>query len=223
MEQKDRIKEAYEYLRYKGLVDKHEDVAEKMSRNRVNVSKALNGDPKYLTGGFTKAFCEVFNIFNVDYIISGEGKLLKDDISDSGLSPAVSAPSSGIPYYGNLLVSAGQYDLATVMQSEQPTGVIDIPGIPASIGAFPIIGCSMEPDIRDGDYVCIAPMDRFEAVDPEKTYLIITQDDRMIKHLAVDDENSEILWCISPNYQKFQIRKSEILAIFRVTFSGRRR
>lgn len=169
---------------------------------------------------------------NPNYIINGEGSMfLTGDITQSGNSSSnnsgiittnnyAKAPIS-VPFYGELPVSAGQKDLTTVLGNMKPTGWLNIPGMPKSIGAFPVIGCSMEPDIRQGDFVCIAEIDRWESVDPDKIYMIITHDDRMIKRLALDNEDKEILWCISPNYPKFKVYKSEILAIYRITFYGR--
>ena len=51
--------------------------------------------------------------------------------------------------------------------------------------------------------------------------MIITVSDRMIKHLSQDEENDEIIWGISPNYPRVKIYKSEIKAIFRITFHGK--
>lgn len=79
----------------------------------------------------------------------------------------------------------------------------------------------MQPEINSGDTVGVVPVDKWDMVDPDKTYLIVTNDDRMIKHLAIDEKDDEILWCISPNYPKFPIRKEDIKAVYRVTFHGR--
>ncbi len=128
--------------------------------------------------------------------------------------------TDGIPYYENLPVSAGQAGLNLVPQVETPTGYISIPGVSA-IAAFPVVGCSMEPEIKPGDYIAVVPLDRLESIDPDKTYLIITRDDRMIKHLHADLDDDEILWAQSPNYPKFRIPKADILALYRITFHGR--
>lgn len=125
-----------------------------------------------------------------------------------------------IPYYSELPVSAGQMDLASFYQEEKPSGWVKIPGISAK-GLFPVIGCSMRPEINPGDVVGLSTIDSWEIVDPDKIYLVITRDDRMIKHLMIDEIDKEILWCISPNYPKFSIRKDDIISIYRVTFHGK--
>lgn len=134
----------------------------------------------------------------------------------------LSEPIAGAtPFYDDMPVSAGQGELSAVLGSMKPTGWISMPGMPKSIGAFPVVGCSMEPDIKAGDFIAVAEVDRWESVDPEKVYMIITRDDRMIKHLSIDEDSEDFLWCISPNYPRFKVYKSEILFVYRVTFHGR--
>ena len=161
---------------------------------------------------------DAFTSYSIDWIIRGKGQMLKDTTSQYQLSNEFT--EGAIPYYDNLPVSAGQFDLATYHQDEKPTGYIKIPGVSAK-GLFPVIGCSMKPDINPGDVVGLSNIDRWEMVDPDKVYLIVTKDDRMIKHLMIDETDKEILWCISPNYPKFSIRKDEIIYIYRITFHGR--
>ena len=263
MKRNERLKEAYRYLRDRGVVHTQQDIASRMRKPKTNVSSAFNGNEKYLTDKFLMDFNKAFKgIFNEDWLISGDGLMIipngnvnqmgnnnsannsdtihnttnnyrgcggadkkaAQDISDLGdrISILEGAKTSiSVPLYGDLPVSAGQKDLATVLGNMKPTGWLDIPGMPKSLGAFPVIGCSMEPDIRQGDFVCIAEMDRWESVDPDKIYMVITRDDRMIKRLSLDNEDKDILWCISPNYPKFKVYKSEILAIYRITFYGR--
>lgn len=133
---------------------------------------------------------------------------------------AVSTSAEGIPYYKNVPVSAGQADLMVVDCNEDAVGYINITGVTGKC-AFPVVGCSMEPVIHAGDIVVVDTVDNWSRLDPDKIYLIFTHDDRMIKHLEIDESNDSILWCVSPNYKRFSIDKSDILRIYRVTFYGR--
>lgn len=128
--------------------------------------------------------------------------------------------SNGIPFYENLPVSAGQADLIHITQGEHPTGYISLPGVSA-IAAFPVVGCSMEPEIKPGDFIAVSPMTSLDSVDPDKTYMIITDDDRMIKHLLADPSDPSILWAHSPNYPRFPIQKTAIKALYKIQFHGR--
>ena len=70
METKDRLKKAYEYLRNNGKVHTQQNVADIMGVKKENVSRAFNGNERYLTLGFITRFNNAFgNIFNIDWII----------------------------------------------------------------------------------------------------------------------------------------------------------
>lgn len=152
---------------------------------------------------------------NLDWLLTGEGEMLK---ASSGTPDEASPGRKGIPFYVDLPVSAGRLD--TIIQDAEPSGWLDIPGVRA-LALFPVVGCSMKPEINPGDVIGVTPLDTWEHIDPDKAYLIITHDDRMIKHLAPDDSDADSLWCISPNYPKFKIQKSDIHYIYRVTFCGK--
>lgn len=148
------------------------------------------------------------------WIVTGEGKMLKEGSEYERKEP----PRSGIPYYEELPVSAGQLDV--LLHDAKPTGYIDIPGLRAQ-ALFPVVGCSMKPEINPGDVVGVEALNNWDSIDPDKVYMIITSDDRMIKHLEVDDEDGEILWCVSPNYKRFKVAKSSIKAIYRICYVGK--
>lgn len=132
-----------------------------------------------------------------------------------------SLPNAGsIPYYKEVPVSAGRAELMEVEGEENAVGFIKITGVSGKF-AFPVIGCSMEPVIHAGDIVVVDELNQWDKIDPDKIYLIFTHDDRMIKHLETDEGNAEILWCVSPNYKRFSIDKTDILKIYKVTFYGR--
>ena len=124
------------------------------------------------------------------------------------------------PFWTDLQVSAGQYDLATIKANDEPTSFIKIEGVTAS-DWFPVVGFSMEPKIHAGDIIAVRDVERWEKVDPDKIYMIVTQDDRMIKHLRPDNNDVELLWCFSENYKEFKLHVSEIKSVHQVVFVGR--
>ncbi|MDE5525660.1 LexA family transcriptional regulator [Elizabethkingia meningoseptica] len=124
----------------------------------------------------------------------------------------------GGPFYP-LPVSAGN-TAELIQEKEEATGFISIPGVSCK-AYFPVIGFSYEPFIRAGDIIGIDFINRWERLDPDCIYYIITQDNRMLKRLQDDPEDKERLICISPNFGSFPIWKSEIKVIHKVVFYGR--
>lgn len=87
---KQRLLDAYDYLYYKGIVHSVKELADKMGRSRPGVSKALNGSPDYLNDKFLTAFVQKFDMFSLDWLITGEGSMFtspfesKDNNLDHG-------------------------------------------------------------------------------------------------------------------------------------------
>ncbi|ROH98317.1 S24 family peptidase [Chryseobacterium sp. G0240] len=125
---------------------------------------------------------------------------------------------NGAPFY-ELPVSAGRVHELINMQ-ERPSGYISMPGVNCD-AYFPITGASFDPYIRAGDVIGINFIDRWENLDPDCIYLIITYDQRMIKRLMNHPTDSTLLICMSPNYKEFNIDKFTIRYIHKVTFYGR--
>ncbi|WP_280744288.1 MULTISPECIES: XRE family transcriptional regulator [unclassified Parabacteroides] len=206
----DRIKK---YISEKGISEN--DFASKLGilQRSVNYYLKRTQKPSF---EFIEKTISVFNV-NPNWLLTGEGEMekseIKADYSDF-------RKNGYTPYYSELLVSAGDYDLAAIEQKEEPSSYLKIPGVVANYW-FPIIGCSMEPKIFPGDTIGAVLMEKWDRVEPDKTYLVITRDQRMVKHLVVDEESTDFLWAVSENYPKFKVYKDEILRIFRVVWAGR--
>ena len=90
MEKKERINQAFSYLKDNGLVHTQKDLAERMGSTAPNVSSALKGVDNVLTDNFLLRFNNAFGgIFNDNWLLTGEGSMLSASESDS-----VSASSS---------------------------------------------------------------------------------------------------------------------------------
>lgn len=88
------LREAYNYLRSKGIVHTQTNIAEKTKYNKSAVSQALAGVEAYVTSNFVQTFNEAFGgLFNEDYLLRGEGTLLKDQPLDSQAPKPYRAPT----------------------------------------------------------------------------------------------------------------------------------
>lgn len=183
--------------------------ASKIGFKQGNLSQILNGKRNADNRNLIKGIADTFNI-KEEWLLYGTGE-------EGGINEIL---ASGVPYYKEVPVSAGRAELMEVEGEENAVGFIKITGVSGKY-AFPVIGCSMEPVIHAGDIVVVDELNQWDKIDPDKIYLVFTHDDRMIKHLETDEGNSEILWCISPNYKRFSIEKTDILKIYKVTFYGR--
>ena len=76
MDRKERINEAVKYLKYKGIVKTHEDIAAKMKAGRPSISSALAGKESVLTDNFIARFCATFKQISYTWLLLGEGDML---------------------------------------------------------------------------------------------------------------------------------------------------
>ena len=186
--------------------------ASEIDFNYSTLNNYLTGRRSAIDSSLPEAILRTFGNISAEWLMTGEGSMLKMDLT------GVNGPKPCIPYYADLPVSAGRLDVA--LQSAEPSGHLDIPGVRAT-ALFPVVGCSMKPDINPGDVIGIMPVDSWDRIDPDKVYLVITSNDRMIKHLAPDETDDGMLWCISPNYPRFKISKDDIKFVYHVTYCGK--
>lgn len=139
------------------------------------------------------------------WLLLGEGEMLLDSTRQTTVS---------IPFYNDLPLSAGYRD-AFDPGHENPTSYISFPNSGADF-FFPVSGTSMEPDINDGDIVGVKRVEREEGIVHGDVYMIVTNDARMIKRCYHDNNDPNLIWCVSPNYPSFPINKNDVCALFKV-------
>lgn len=74
-----RLKVCIAYLKDNGVIHTQQNIVDMMQRNKSSVSRALNGDPLYLTNDFIESFTKTFRVFNQIWIETGEGDMLAND------------------------------------------------------------------------------------------------------------------------------------------------
>lgn len=89
-----RLKEAVGYLNKTGRIVNQQELADILGYKRENVSRYINGDP---TQKFVSKFAVVFSdIFNVEYLLNGEGQLLKKSIIAEPVMPVTDSDNLDI-------------------------------------------------------------------------------------------------------------------------------
>lgn len=140
------------------------------------------------------------------WLLLGDGEMLYSEKCD--------VLSSAVPFYPNLPVTAGQRDVVEQNSSEE-NNYISIPNQRADF-YFPVSGTSMEPEIYTGDIVGVTRIESFCQIKPDDICLVVTGEERMIKHCTADKDNEDILWCKSPNYPSFSLKKADVAALYKV-------
>ena len=87
----ERLKEAYDYLRYQHGIHTQIDMANAIQVTRPSFSAAMNGNEKYLTKSLFMKICAAFpGVFNLDYLLNGTGTLLaqQEKAEPTPVSPA---------------------------------------------------------------------------------------------------------------------------------------
>ena len=183
--------------------------------NSIGVSNAfISSMRKSIQPDKVESIATNYPELNIEWLLTGEGDMLKAMQQTKNHN---SIPKGGVPYW-NLPVSAGK-SISDIIGAQTPDGYIKgLPGIDIAENILPVTGTSMEPEISNGAIIGVRKMNNWESLNTERIYLIITQDDRMIKRIEYDTQKDDILWCVSPNYPRFKIFKSDIIEIQRVCF-----
>lgn len=216
METKDRLKKAYEYLRNNGKVHTQQNVADIMGVKKENVSRAFNGNERYLTLGFITRFNNAFgNIFNIDWIIKEQGDML---ISGNKVTVPQINYTKGVPYYNVDFI--GGFDIVLNDQTINPEYLIDFQKYNEATCWCNVSGHSMEPEINNGDIIALKKIEDFSFLPLGEIYAIVTTNGmRTIKRLG-PSRNPECYTLVptnkSPEYGTQELRKDMIQHIFQV-------
>ncbi len=191
-----------EILKFKGLsvnrASKILGMPQRTLNRQVNEDGNISMDLVY-------AIMNTFTEISPAWLIAGEGSMLaaKEEVV-----------LDGTPYYNDLPVSAGHRD-AFNPSTETPTAYISLPTKIADF-YFPVSGNSMEPEFNDGDIVGVKMVERSEGIVHGAVYMVVTNENRMIKRCYHDNNDPNLIWCVSPNYPSFPIHKDDVCALFKV-------
>jgi len=218
----ERISQIIDYYEIKNVKSFACDWLGYDSSQKINRLKDENTSPSY---EILNDISNKFENINPEWLLTGKGEMLKSETSESLVPFSISEfkQRGYAPFYSEMQIGAGQYDLALTSQNiDEPASWIKIPGIEVDAW-FPIVGFSMEPKIYAGDIIGVVIVHNWERIDPDKIYMVVTIYDRVIKHLQSDESEPEYIWAISenPKTKNYRLNVSEIIRIYRVVWSGR--
>ena len=106
LERQKRLNEVYEHLHNHFGVHTKGDFAEAVQYARAYISSAMNGNEKYLTDKLFTNICEAYQgVFNLNYLLNGEGELLtpEEDVKSSEIEKAAKPSSDDSSAINNIL------------------------------------------------------------------------------------------------------------------------
>ena len=207
METFTRLKQSIDFMRYMGVHCGHDDIARKLGRNRVNVTKAINGDSRYLTRSFLRSFAAAYSDYiNEDWLLDGKGQMEKADRKST--RPHIPADKA--------VVAAGFVGSAigSVQESECEVRPVMAP-FPWYDFTIEVSGDSMEPTLCSGDTIaCEWLHDSTEFVH-NRIYVLDTADGAVVKRV---ERKGNTLHCHSDNseYPDFDVPADIVLRSARV-------
>ena len=79
MNRQERVQEVYNYLVFTHAVENQRAFANALERNEKNISRAIHGDPKFLTDRLLKAIAARYPFISLGWLLTGEGNMLNKD------------------------------------------------------------------------------------------------------------------------------------------------
>ena len=99
----EKLNDAYNYLRFAGIIETQKEFASAIKMHETSVSSAFNGDERYLSDNIFKKICETYpNTFNLHFFTKNEGEMLNQSVNSSFNSNKNNGTLSGSNVIGNI-------------------------------------------------------------------------------------------------------------------------
>lgn len=205
----------YKYLDFKDITPTK---AERMLNWGVGALVKANS----ITSDRLKEFILLFNDASPEWLLTGEGEMLKKTEVEK---PSINYVQKGSPYYNVDFI--GGFDLVLNNQTLNPDYYIDFaPFNKDGVVWCNLTGHSMEPELSNGDYIAMKVMtDPIEYLPYGEVYGFITNSYRTVKRMGKSDKDGFIRLIPtnkSPEYSDQDIPISMIRKVYAVLGSMHR-
>lgn len=167
--------------------------------------------------GVINQITDAFPDINANWLLTGEGSMLKDDQSKE---TTVAESKDGVPYYENIDISGGIVPMFSDSK-EIPAFYINYQHFNDCTAYLPVVGDSMYPRYASGEIVAVKQIFNREIIQWGEAYLIIGNEHadniRTIKlvHPCEKDDAKIILRASNPNFKgDTPIDKDDIIAMY---------
>lgn len=229
MNKQERLSSVFERLRFDKILSTKKEFAEKIGVDKTNLSSAFNGVEKYLTENLFYKIEKVFPQFNIVWLLTGEGEMIKTQAHIPPIPDEHIATGKLIPFYDAEAAAGTEYEM-NMEAITHPVGMIEIGSLLRdSESALRVYGNSMTPNYPAG---CVVGLRRHtdSFIEPGGVYVIETRENRYIKRLYHNKDKTAFR-CVSDNhmlhesgplkgelcYPDFEIPYDEVVRLSRVT------
>lgn len=151
---------------------KAKDISQKHFETVLGLSNGyVNNIRKGISAGVLQKICEEFPDLNRDWLVYGEGEMLKG--TETHARTAFALPFLDID------ASAGFSEI------EASNGAMKLYSFPHCDAAMPVRGLSMEPNIHDGDIAAFVMLPSPASMRPDGIYIVQYDDSEGFTHITV--------------------------------------
>jgi phage repressor protein C with HTH and peptisase S24 domain len=196
MERLNKLREAFEFLGFRGVVKTQKDFAQLIDIAPNSLSRAMNGNEIYLTDNLMSKVDNLIKYYNTP---PTEEEITQEMV----LVIPTGARAGTLADFAN---SVSQYDCERMVT---PVKGADF--------AIQVTGDSMSPEYPSGSVILIKKINEKAFIEWGKTYVLDTENGAVIKNIRRTD-NPEVIECVSlnPAYQPFTMETRYINGWYRV-------
>ena len=196
MEKADKLREAFEFLRFKGIVKTQKDFAKLIDYAPNNLSRAMNGNETYLTDNLMSKVDSLIKYYDTPPT--------EEEINQEMVLVIPTGARAGT--LADFSISTEAYDCERMVTP-----------IKGADFAIQVTGDSMSPEYPSGSVILIKKINEKAFIEWGKTFVLDTENGAVIKNVRRTD-NPEVIECISlnPAYQPFTMETKYINGWYRV-------
>lgn len=190
----DRLKIVIEYIKSQGKYRTQKSIASKIDVDYTNLSSAISGRQQYLTRGLAEKFNTAFPELNVDWILKGEGDMLKEKQENSNVAInntllKVKNSNVNVPYYD--VDFAGGWDSDEMFSNQLPAFNITSPDFVNAEFACNLVGNSISNRVPNGAVIGLREIFGWQTYFPtNELYGVLTKNDlRTVKIVKRSKKN----------------------------------
>ena len=196
MERLNIIKQAFESLRFKGVVRTQGEFAKLLGINPTNLSKVFNGNEAYITDNLISKVNTALQYY--------DAKPSEEEITQEMVLVIPTGARAGT--LADFSISTEAYECERMVTP-----------IKGADYAIQVTGDSMSPEYPSGSVILIKKINEKAFIEWGKTYVLDTENGAVIKNIRRTD-NPEVIECVSlnPAYHPFTMETRYINGWYRV-------